>query len=193
MQNLPKREQFKKMQSRKISSHEEASDQGENSSDAEETKRQMLSKPPPKDMDLRSKSRGSKHRRQNIDDDDSGGQVYSGPSKSKTSSSGGNDSQANQPQRKVSKLRPKHMRNEAQEATRATSSMFTKPKPEPAFSDNDDDDDMPVEQPKHRKQRQEERSPSPQPQRERKSKTREGGRREKSNKKRKEIRDELSD
>jgi hypothetical protein len=193
MQNLPKREQFKKMQSRKISSHEEASDQGENSSDAEETKRQMLSKPPPKDMDLRSKSRGSKHRRQNIDDDDSGGQVYSGPSKSKTSSSGGNDSQANQPQRKVSKLRPKHMRNEAQEATRATPSMFTKPKPEPAFSDNDDDDDMPVEQQKQRKQRQEERSPSPQPQRERKSKTREGGRREKSNKKRKEIRDELSD
>jgi hypothetical protein len=97
MQNLPKREQFKKMQSRKISSHEDASDQGENSSDAEETKRQMLFKPPPKDMDLRSKSRGSKHRRQNIDDDDSGGQVYSGPSKSKTSSSGGNDSHANQP------------------------------------------------------------------------------------------------
>jgi hypothetical protein len=112
MQNLPKREQYKKMQSRKISSYEEGSDQGENSSDAEETKRQMLSKPQPKEMDLRSKSRGSQNRRQNIDDDDSG-QVYSGPSKSKTSSSGGNDSQANQPQRKVSKLRPKHMRNEA--------------------------------------------------------------------------------
>ena len=150
MQNLPKREQYKKMQSRKISSHEEASDQGENSSDAEETKRQMLSKPLPKEMDMRSKSRGSKNRRQNIDDDDSG-QVYSGPSKSKTSSSGGNDSQANQPQRKVSKLRPKHMRNEAQEATRATPSMFTKPKPEPAYSDNDDDDDQPVEQPKPRR------------------------------------------
>jgi hypothetical protein len=95
MQNLPKREQYKKMQSRKISSHEEVSDQGENSSDAEETKRQMLSKPKPKEMDLRSKSRGSNNRRQNIDDEDSG-QGLSGPSKSKTSSSGGNDSQANQ-------------------------------------------------------------------------------------------------
>lgn len=138
MQNLPKREQYKKMQSRKISSHDEASDQGENSSDAEETKRKMLSKPHPKEMDLRSKSRGSKNRRQNIDDEDSG-QGNSGPSKSKTSSSGGNDSLANQQQRKVSKLRPKHMRNEAQEATRATPSMFTKPKQEPVDSDNDDD------------------------------------------------------
>jgi hypothetical protein len=95
MQNLPKREQYKKMQSRKISSHDEASDQGDNSSDAEETKRQMLSRPQPKEMDLRSKSRGSKNRRQNIDDEDSG-QGISGPSKSKTSSSGGNDSLANQ-------------------------------------------------------------------------------------------------
>ena len=84
------------MQSRKISSHEEVSDQGGNSSDAEETKRQMLSKPEPKEMaDPRSKSRGSKNRRQNIDDEESG-QVLSGPSKSKTSSSGGTDSQANQ-------------------------------------------------------------------------------------------------
>ena len=85
------------------------------------------------------------------------------------------------------------MRNEAQEATRATPSMFTKPKQEPVDSDTDDND-QPVEQPKPRKQRQEERSPSPQspPQRERKSKTREGGRRDKS-KKRNEIRDQLSD
>ena len=57
MQNFSKKDQYKKMQSRKISSHEEESEgeKSRDSSEAEETKRQMLSQPQKKD---RSKSRG---------------------------------------------------------------------------------------------------------------------------------------